>query len=572
MRAAVGNYRRPIRSLLWVLAGIATFWAFGFARLSGTDLWWHLAAGRWIWQHKSFPAQDPFSFSAHQKWVIDSWLSDVVLYQWSQLFGLYSLVYWKWTLIVAIFLLLAKVNRRISHDQVAGFLAAIFAAAVAQPFLDIRPHLFSLLFIVLLLLIMSGDERASRWRFLLIPALFLIWANFHAGVVLGVLLLPFLLARDYLEAAKRNAAIALTAVAWLATLANPNGISVYRQSLVYALRAQSPFSARIAEWQGPFVPGGIVSPLYRVALPLFATSAVLLLCRKSRKRFLPLIAVGAVTMLMSLQSRRLIPAFAICAAPTLAAVLAPFSRRLVMKLPFFAIPVVITCIAAFVLLRYPLRPRAFHHLTVEYTFPVESVNFIETNGLRGNIFAYYNWGGYLHWRIPGQMKVFIDARASALFDQATFRDYVKIFAVEPGWESVMERLPVEYVLWPTGEEPIYNSLLKNGRWRFVYGDAVSVLIARSETSLGPLHDTPDSAYKDLALGLVAMDHRAWPEAESFFRHALLEMPYLEPACSRLAFVRIKQGATEEGERILRQCDAIFPDSERRKRVGQMLER
>jgi len=572
MRAAASNYRRPISSLLWVLAGIAAFWAFGFARLSGTDLWWHLAAGRWIWQHKSFPAQDPFSFTAHQKWVIDSWLSDVVLYQWSRLFGLYSLVYWKWTLIIAIFLLLAKVNRQISKDQVAGFLAAVFAAAVAQPFLDIRPHLFSLLFLVLLLLIMSGEERASRRQFLLIPALFLVWANFHAGVILGVLLLPVLLMRDYLNPAKRNAASALTAVAWLATLANPNGIGIYRQSLVYALRGQSLFSERIAEWQGPFVPGGIVSPLYPVALLLFATSAVLLLCRKSRKRFLSLIGVGAVSMLMSLQSRRLIPAFAICAAPTLAGVAAPFSRRLVRKLPFFALPVVITCIAAFVLLRYPLRPRAFHHLTLEYTFPVESVNFIETNGLRGNIFAYYNWGGYLHWRIPGQMKVFIDARASALFDDATFRDYLKIFAVEPGWELVMERIPVDYVLWPIEEGPIYNSLLKNGHWRFLYQDAVSVLLVRSETSLAPLHDTPDSAYKDLSLGLVAMDHRAWSEAETFLRRALIEMPYLEPACSRLAVVKIKEGMTEEGERALRQCDAIFPDSERRKRVGQMLQK
>jgi hypothetical protein len=89
--------------------------------------------------------------------------------------------------------------------------------------------------------------------------------------------------------------------------------------------------------------------------------------------------------------------------------------------------------------------------------------------------------------------------------------------------------------------------------------------------LPPLYDTPNSAYKDLAFGLLAMDRKAWFEAESSFRHALLEMPYLEPACSRPAVVKIKQGMTEEGERILSQCDAIFPDSERRKRVGQMLQ-
>ena len=570
MRAAARKDRKAIGSLLWLLTGVAVFWSFGFARLNGTDLWWHLATGRWISQHRSFPAQDPFSFTAHSKWVIDSWLSDVVLYQWSQLFGLYSLVYWKWILIVAIFLLLAKVCRRVSHEQVAGFFAAIFAATVAQPFLDIRPHLFSLLCLVLLFLIVLDAKRSSRSRFVLLFALFLLWANLHAGVVLGVLLLPVLLARDYFHAAKRKAAIALTAGAWLITLANPNGTGVYRQSLVYALRFDDPFRARIAEWQAPFVPGGVFSPLYPVALFLFAAAAVLLLGRKSRKRFIPLIGIGVFTLLLSLQSRRLIPAFAICIAPALAAAVAPFSRKWVKQLPAFALPVVLAGIAAFVLWRYPLQPRVFHHLTTEYTFPAETVNFIETNDLSGNIFAYYNWGGYLHWRIPGQMKVFIDARASAVFERATFRDYVKIFSEEPGWEAIIQRTPVEYLLWPIEKESLYRALLRSNQWRFVYRDAISVLLVRAETNLPPLRDTPNSPYRNLALGQSAMERWAWLEAESFLGRALKEMPWLEPACSRLAFVKIKQGKMEESERVFRRCDAIFPDRDRRKRVEEML--
>ena len=34
--------------LLWLLAAVLTFWSFGFTTVMGSDLWWHLASGRWI--------------------------------------------------------------------------------------------------------------------------------------------------------------------------------------------------------------------------------------------------------------------------------------------------------------------------------------------------------------------------------------------------------------------------------------------------------------------------------------------------------------------------------------------
>ena len=40
----------PSVSLLWWLAVILTCWSFGFTTMQGSDLWWHLAGGRWIAQ------------------------------------------------------------------------------------------------------------------------------------------------------------------------------------------------------------------------------------------------------------------------------------------------------------------------------------------------------------------------------------------------------------------------------------------------------------------------------------------------------------------------------------------
>ncbi|WP_197484268.1 hypothetical protein, partial [Halioglobus sp. HI00S01] len=48
----------------------------------------------------------------------------------------------------------------------------------------------------------------------------------------------------------------------------------------------------------------------------------------------------------------------------------------------------------------------FHYLTAEYSYPTDTVDFMLANNLSGNVFALYNWGGYLHLRSDGQLSVF----------------------------------------------------------------------------------------------------------------------------------------------------------------------
>ena len=43
------------------------------------DVSWHIAAGRWIFQHGRIPTTDPFSFSAAgHPWIATEWLAEVV--------------------------------------------------------------------------------------------------------------------------------------------------------------------------------------------------------------------------------------------------------------------------------------------------------------------------------------------------------------------------------------------------------------------------------------------------------------------------------------------------------------
>ena len=80
---------------LWLAATAALLWSLMFRFLFNSDLWFHLAAGREIWQGRGIPAADSWSYTAAGRpWHNHEWLADLLYYGWSRAFGIESLVYW----------------------------------------------------------------------------------------------------------------------------------------------------------------------------------------------------------------------------------------------------------------------------------------------------------------------------------------------------------------------------------------------------------------------------------------------------------------------------------------------
>lgn len=565
MQPAATN-REPLATAAWIAAGVVVFWSFGYTIMRGSDLWWHIAGGDWMLANRTIFVREPFAFTAvGQWWLNDAWLSDVIFSAWVAAFGMESLAYWKWLVMVVTWLVLFRVATRVSGDRTAAFAATTFGLAVAEPFLDIRPQLYSFLGFALLLDLCVG-RRPPLW----LPLVFLIWANLHAGFVLGLAALPLLLAPIYLDNPRQRRYLGAVFAACVALCAlNPNGLEVIVRPLRYAFDTTSPFR-RLGEWRPPFEPGGIQSWLYPYAIGAFAIAVAvggglqLQRGRKGAATWLSVVAVAGLTLFLSLRSRRIVPFFAIAQTLVLAGVLAPAWAPVARRIPVLLPPLVALVLGLYWLLPYPQRTYAFDYLTASYEFPVETTNYIEHNRLGGRVFNYYNWGGYLNLRTGGRMQVFIDGRADTVFTDANFQDYLKVLHGQPGWRDVVDASAAEWFLWPTDSGSTVQSLLADGTWELIYQDYKSALLRRKDAPpLPALKPTPDSAYGRLRTGWAAFHARNYKGAERDFLRALEMMPHLPHACWNLALVQAFTGRSAEAYATIDACGALFPRSGRR---------
>jgi hypothetical protein len=562
--------------VLWVLAALLTFWSFGFTTMMGSDLWWHLASGRWIWETRTLNFKDPWSFTHHgQPWMSHEWLSDVIFQAWSSVYGMATLVWWKWSVIVAAFVMIFLVLRKLSGSSLCAYLASLLAIAVGAPFFDMRPQLYSVLGFAVLLRLAMVPSRA-RW---LLPIVFFLWVNLHGGFFFGLLTLTTILAVARLAGQSPRNALPIWLACLVACLASPSGPDAYVFPLHYALNPHSPY-LRVGEWIPPWEAGGIRSALYFPTIGLFAVSATATfltgLHRKHPRLTFTSMALACLTLAMSLKSRRFIPLFGIAQSLVLAPVLAELTARLGQRLAQsrwrgrawrLGLPLAAIALGAWWLLPYPLSSRAFLYLTSQDSFPVEALNVTEANQVSGKVFNFYEWGGYVDLRTNGRLQVFIDGRADTVFSDQTYRRYTHVLNMAKDWKQIVDDSGADYFLWPKRHRRHIDVLRDSGQWRTLYSDHVAVLLVRADKQQSaPLLPSPDSAWRELALGWRASGAKDLPEAEKHFQRALDRMPNLRAACEWLANVQARSGRVGEAEATLDRCQRLFPDPVRRKEL------
>jgi len=368
----------------------------------------------------------------------------------------------------------------------------------------------------------------------------------------------------------------LAAVCFGVTLINPHGGAAVMRALEHAFDPTLPIH-QVAEWLPPFEPGGLRSWLYPYGIGAFVAATPVVLANAALRRppdTWVATAIGAMALALSLRSRRFVPLFGMGQTLVLALALSRLGSVLRRRIPPVVPALGALALAGVWLAPYPKTVSAFHYLTADYEFPVETLNFVNANGLSGNVFAYYGWGGYVQLRTQGRLKVFIDGRAETAYANDTYVDYLTVLDRKPGWIDVIESSGADFVLWPRWQaKDVVTGLVHTGRWRPLYRDSVSQLLVRTTTTLpDPLMASPESAYRQLSLGVTALLERQLEAARRHLERALQADPDLQPACTTLVEVQLLGGDVASATATAARCSARYPDPERDERLQTIYER
>jgi len=484
--------RRLTPANLVGLALLSSIFAKSMAeRLSEHDLWWHLKTGQLIVATHHIPAIDPFSFTVMGKrWVVQQWGSEVILRVITAVFGLRGIILWRSVMLLCVYGVVAWLFVRVGGNSLGTWAILSLAAYAGAPFWIERPTLFSLLiFAVVFQLVV----RRSPHVWLCIP-LFLLWANLHAVVILG---LGFMILVSGTEAFK--SALGVDDIKWarrlslvtlgclVASFVNPYGPKL----LVYAVGLTHTVSSTAAEWGSP----DFHQILFLPFLLLVLLSFVVLAFSSKRPDFTDVVLIAAFLGL-GLYAERNLPFSAVVIGFVTVKYAPAFARGAADKkdeksgrpasMPLVPALAIITAIAlglgALVWHRFP-RSDSLQAVS-DRGFPVATIASIPGSGVR--LFADDRWAGlviYMRW--PGTHVAF-DGRGD-LYGKEIIARYNQTIAGGPGWESWLNQICATHVLIQE-KGGLANVIEASPDWRVVrrdpIADAQAVLLSRDRASPG----------------------------------------------------------------------------------------
>ena len=485
---------------LYVVALLAMLGAILIVSLAprlDTDFWWHLKDGQYILNNHVVPSKDFMSFTLRgHAWTDHEWLAEIVLYSTYKLAGLWGPIVFFAAVICATFVLVyTQMRQRGVHPVLAIFtLAAAFMASSASwgPRIQMSTLFFLAAYAVLLL---RFEKTHDRRILAALPALMIIWTNFHGGFVLGLVFLALTLAGQWLNrvaghddawsSADLKALLIALVATLLVTMLNPNG---FRQ-LVYPLTfiLPNPYTNLIEESASPNF-HMVVMMIFEAMLLLTVTSLYL---ARARVNWVHLGLIIAFTHLALSQSRN-VAVWAVVISPLLAWYLQQTVPTLKIEFPMFSYRrrpvagrigqvlnlVLLVLVAAVYLTEGAHFVNATTLRSAEVdNYPKPAIAYMRTHHLPGRVLTSYSWGGYLLWNLFPKYRDYMDSRADTLYTRQILQGYLDMYTAASDWQSLINKYRVQTVLIERNA-PLVQVLALTKGWHLRYQDSMASLYSR----------------------------------------------------------------------------------------------
>ena len=254
------------------------------------DTYWHLRAGQEIWRTLHVPLDEHYSYTAAGAyWPNHEWLWQAFAYGLYRVGGMRLFELGSAAIIIGACAILYRLCVGSAASRLVLFALSLPLATRAWA---LRPQLVSTLALALLLWLLVHERH--RW----LPLVFVVWANAHGAVAMGIAVLAVVAGVAVLRARRggahdrrrARALVALTPLCALATLLTPLGLGLWRYvGTSMALSHEN----GIREWQPTWPDGPFGIIFWALALAFLG----LLFWRRDRLRQMSRMSWGDVVLL-----------------------------------------------------------------------------------------------------------------------------------------------------------------------------------------------------------------------------------------------------------------------------------
>jgi len=497
-----------------ILAGIITLMVIVFSQkieFTAVDLGRHLENGKVIWQNKQVLFKNLYSYTEPNfSFVNHHWLAGVIYYGLFLFGGFKLLSVFNILIILATFLLAFKLAQKKAGFYLPALLAVPVIFLLSER-IEVRPEIFSYLFIILTWFVLERVGETKKYRLLtwLIP-LFILWANVHIYFFIGLALVGFKVVAEFLPffiSARGNLknrfqeSFAQTKVwfknlglLFIACLINPN----FFQGLIYPFNILRNYGYEIAENKSVFYLEHLMInphiPLFKMLLILLIISFAAIWFFSKKIRFFELF-VTLFFSALALMAIRNISMFALSALILISANLiyplayltdnvSGLRREIINKYRIYLASgvLLLVLIGIFYLWIDSHRTNIFIKNSLGWGLSqgsADSLKFYKDNKLDGPIFNNYDLGSALiYWLYPEE-SVFVDNRPEA-YSNDFFDDIYKPMQLErKSWLKYSEKYQLKTIYFshtdstPWAQTFLASTLDEN--WALVYFDRYTII-------------------------------------------------------------------------------------------------
>jgi hypothetical protein len=127
----------------------------------------------------------------------------------------------------------------------------------------------------------------------------------------------------------------------------------------------------------------------------------------------------------------------------------------------------------------------FRIVVSPFEYPTQAAEFLQRNGIRGNLAVPFDWGEYFIWKLYPGSRVSIDGRYTSAYPMKVIRDSWWWMEGQQSWKNLLERYPTEIAItnrW----HPVTALLRRDPEWVYIYSDPVAFVFLRKVASLAPV--------------------------------------------------------------------------------------